>query len=210
MEGEQLELEGIAQAVRKKASIAPDEIVSGPTLIERLLKTRVRVAPTLGSTACLTFDGRFYRVILREVSDDSNFDCAHELSHFALRTIARYFGPEEERYANALAAAILVPATIVRAAVGQHGAELAAIDPLADFGQMSQTAAHLRLGEILGDERAVLTKKNRNRMIRSQGHFRWGKAPLIGFLKGERDIPGLVKVQLHGGIDAGRVAFLKR
>jgi hypothetical protein len=208
--GVQLELEGLAREVRRLGGASPDEVISGPELVERVMKTRVRIAPTLTTTACLAFDGAFYRVVLREVADDSNFDCAHELSHFALRTIARYSGPDEERHANALAATILAPAALVRAAIRQHGRDFGALRPLADVVQISQTAAHLRLGEILGDERAVLTKKNRNRIVRGRGGYGWAKAPLLSVLRGHRDVPGLAKTALEGGIDEGRVAFLKR
>lgn len=179
-----------------------------PTIAERVLGLPVRVAPALRTSACLAIvDGQF-RIYIRAVGPDSNFDVAHELGHYALRTIAKYSGPHEERFANYLAAAVLAPPAVVRSAHQAHG-PMKAIRPLAKAALISQTAAQLRLGEVIGDERAVVTKTG-NVIVRTRGAFPWAAVKLVEASEFEFKALGLAKTKLRGGIDTGRIAVRAR
>lgn len=216
MRGEQLELERIASELRRRSQVTSDAVVMSPTLAERILGVPVAVAPTLRTSACLARVGKSYRVFIRAVGPDTNFDIAHELGHYGLRVIAGYQGPDEERLANRVAACLLAPREIVQSVVRTHGRALRSIRPLARTVRISQTAAQLRLGEILEDERAVVTKTG-NVLLRSQGTLDWSTIPVVAVARGdvaievvrERDLGwrGLARARLRGGIDEGRVAL---
>jgi hypothetical protein len=70
---------------------------------------------------------------------------------------------------------------------------------------LSQTATFLRLGEVLRDERAVVTRSG-NVLVRTQGAFPWASVPVVDVARGKR-WPGLSRAHLRGGIDDGRVAL---
>lgn len=188
--------------------MGPNELEIAPVIAERVLGVPLRVAPTLKTRACLAVVDGKYRIYIRSVGPDSNFDVAHELGHYALREIAGYSGPDEERFANHVAAAILAPGGIVRTVYIKHGA-LKAIRPLAKAAMLSQTAAQLRLGEVIGDERAVVTKTG-NVLVRSRGAFPWSAVTVVNASPGELRALGLAKAALRGGIDTGRVALRAR
>lgn len=204
---EEGDLEGLAAELRRLAGLGEDDLVLAPTIAKRL-GVPIRMAPTLQAAACLAVvDGQF-RIYLRGVGSDSNFDVAHELGHYALRSLARYDGPQEERYANYVAAAVLAPPPIVREAHQRYGA-LKAIRPLAKTTLLSQTAAQLRLGEVIGDERAVVTASG-NVLIRTRGAFPWAEVSIIDADDRTFRSLGLAKTTLRGGIDTGRVALRAR
>lgn len=206
--GVQRELEGLAREVRRRAGLNDDELALAPTIAERVLGRPIRIVPSLSTAACISFEDGRARILLREVRPDSNFDIAHELGHYALREIAGYSGADEERYANQIAAAMLAPSEVVRAVRRRHGGGLRPIRPLACATLISQTSAQLRLGEVLEDERAVVTK-NGNVLVRSQGAFPWADVPIIDVARGGQ-YRGLAKAKLRGGIDEGRVALRAR
>jgi len=200
------ELERLARDLRRIARLTDDEIALAPTIAERVLGVPVRLAPTMATAACLAeHDGR-WRIFLRAVGPDTNFDVAHELAHYALRELAGYRGPDEERFANHVAAAMLAPPKIVRHFRREHGDGLAPIRPLARAVVISQTASQLRLGEVLEDERAVVTKTG-NVIIRSRGVFPWASVPIVDVARGGARWKGVAKARLRGGIEEGRVAL---
>jgi hypothetical protein len=201
----QLEVERLAADARRVAGVGPCEIVRAPVLIAALLGARaVAVAPTLRTSACLTVvDGR-YLILLRKISDESNFDMMHEGAHAILRGVVGYRGPHEERTANALAAAMLASPDAVRRWRG--AAEGERLGPLARAFGLSQTGMFLRLGEVRGDERAVVTRSG-NVLIRSQGAFPWATAPIADLAQAKARWPSVRKARLRGGIDEGRVTL---
>ncbi len=200
----QRDVESLAADARRVAGVGLDEIVRAPVLLAALLGPRaVALAPTLRTSACLTVvDGR-YRILLRELSADSNFDLMHEGAHAILRGFVKYVGPNEERVANALAAALLASPLAVtrwRHRIGERLGLLASA-----FG-LSQTAMFLRIGEVRGDERAVVTRSG-NVLVRSQGAFPWATTPVADLARATKRWIGVRKTRLCGGIDEGRVTL---
>ncbi len=200
----QHEVERLAADARRVARVSPCEIVRAPLLIEALLgRNAVAIAPTLRTSACLTVHQGRYLILLREVSGDSNFDMMHEASHAILRGVVGYRGPNEERIANALAAAMLAPPEAVRQ---RRAAMTKKLAPLARAFGLSQTAMFLRLGEVCRDERAVVTRSG-NILIRTQGAFPWATAPIAALAADATRWRGIRKAELRGGIDEGRVTL---
>jgi len=79
--------------------------------------------------------------------------------------------------------------------------------PIAKTFGLSQTATQLRLAEVLGDERAVVTANHANVLVRGRG---WGSVPVLRIAAGQARRPDVAKVTLRGGIDEGRVALRRR
>lgn len=211
MKGEQLELELLADEVRKRAGLAENENALATTIAVRLLgPTGVAIDPDLHGVAYLRrrSDGGF-QIVVRPGLVDVRFVIAHELGHYALREVAHaeLAGAEEERAANYLAAAILAPAESIRRAHRYFGNELRQLRPLAKTFGLSQTSTQLRLGEVLGDERAIVTARNGNILTRGQV---WATVPVLEVARGSRRTIGILKVTLRGGIDEGRIALRAR
>ncbi len=97
---------------------------------------------------------------------------------------------------------------MVRAVHSEHG-RFKAIRPLAKVALLSQTAAQLRLGEVIGDERAVVTKSG-HVLVRTQGAYPWTTVHVVDASGYELRQLGLAKTKLRGGIDTGRVALVAR
>lgn len=146
-----------------------------------------------------------YQIAIRPDSPDLRFSIAHELGHWAVRHMAKWPMTivREEAAANYLAAAILAPATTVRRAHRLYGERLAWM--AGRFG-LSQTAMSLRLAEVLGDERAVVTGTGN---VLARGAC-WQALPTVEIARGLVRAPAIARRRLHGGIDAGRVALRSR
>jgi hypothetical protein len=208
---ENKELESLARELRRLAGLDGDQVVLAPRIVEGVLGVPVRVAPTLSTAACLAHENGRFEILIREVTPDTNFDIAHELGHYALKEIGRYVGPEEERYANQIAAILLAPQEVVRHACRAYGRSLRVIAPLAQTVRISQTAAHFRLGEVLQDARVVLTQRHGNVLVRSVGKtVDWTQVPIAEVARGKTKWKGIVRAELRGGIDEGRVALRAR
>lgn len=204
------ELESVAAELRRRANLRSDELALAPSIAERVLGAPVAIAPTLRTSACLARVHDSYQIFLQEIGPDSNFDIAHELAHYALREIAHYVGPDEERLANQLAAMLLAPTSVVRAICEKHGTKLRPIRPLAKAARISQTAAHLRLGEVLRDARLIVTKRSGFILTRRTGITDWEQLPILEIAGGQREVSGVLRAELRGGIDEGRVALRAR
>lgn len=199
--------ERLALEVRRRAKLRDDEIALAPTIAERVMGCEVAIASELAATACLTRTDGAYQILIREVHSDTNFDIAHELAHYALREIEKYRGPDEERYANQIAANIIAPRPIVRAVCRRHGRGVEAIRPLARATRLSQTAAHFRLGEVWHDGRLVVTAMSGNVLIRTTGQIDWTTLPVAELARGRQERRDVEREELSGGIDAGRIAL---
>lgn len=209
MKGKQLEFEEIAKEVRRRAGLNDDELELSTRIAARVLgPDAIALDPELSNPAYLrrTIDG--WQIVVNPGARDVRFHVAHELGEWALRALARFEGDDasRERAANYIAAAILAPETTVRRAHARFGER---VQRLAGHFQMSQTAIVLRLAEVTGDERAVVTKTG-NILLRTQGAFPWADVPVIDVARGETRWRGLTKATLRGGIDEGRVALRAR
>gem|GEM_PF-4982883 len=209
MKGEQLELEELAREVRRRAGLSDDDVELATRIAARVLgPDAIALDTTMRGAAYLrrTIDG--WQIVVNPRGRDVRFHVAHELGEWALRSLAKFQGSEveRERAANYLAAAILAPEPAVRrvhAAVGERLPVLAS-----QFG-LSQTSVVLRLAEVHGDERAVVTASG-NVLLRTQGAFPWMNVPVVDVARGAARWVGLAKAQLRGGIDEGRVALRVR
>jgi hypothetical protein len=97
----------------------------------------------------------------------------------------------------------------VRAGLVFYGRKLEAVAPLSHAVLISQTAANLRLGEVLCDERVVVTKSG-NVLRNAETSFAMPDTLVVARARDERDRPGIARALLCGGIDEGRVALRGR
>jgi hypothetical protein len=74
---------------------------------------------------------------------------------------------------------------------------------------LSKTSMVLRLAEVRGDERVVVTKNN-NVIIRTKGAYPWADIPIVDVARDKKTWRDIVKTKLSGGIDDKRVALRAR
>lgn len=196
-----VELEKLARCIRRLAGLEDDELLLAPEIAGRLLGPRGVVFGPPGT--CAHLDGM--RIVVPRDHPDLNFAVAHELAELALVRTNRFDGRhvDRERAANYLGAAILAPPQAVRRAHEYHGERLRTI---ARIFALSQTSMALRIAEVRGDERAVVTRTG-HVIVRSKGAFPWMTVPVLSVARGTTRWKGLVKAHLRGGIDEGRVAL---
>ncbi len=199
---QEVELESVAEEVRRRAHVASTELPLASEIAVRLLGARGFAFGHPAAGARLIGN----RIIVPPNHPDLNFVIGHELGEWALRELVGYRdrGPEKEAAANYIAAAIIAPREAVRAAHKQYGERIA---KLARAFVMSQTAMFLRLAEVLSDERAVLTVSGN---VLSRGTA----LRLVSLREAARyvarypaKLPGVARARLRGGIDEGRIAF---
>lgn len=166
----------------------------------------VAIVDRLACGARLRWDRDGYVIEIQTGLPDMNFACAHEIAHWALRTLEGYEGEHEERYANYVGAALLMPRALVRAGLEFYGRKLEAVEPMARAVLVSGTAANLRLGEVTADQRVVVTKTG-NVLRSSDEAFAEPDVDVRDIARRRGKTPGIVKVALRGGIDEGRVAL---
>lgn len=209
LKGQQLELESIAREVRRRAGLADDDVAVATRIAARLLGPGSVVADReLAGTAYLVRTEHGFQIVVNPNGRDVRFSVAHEIGEWALRTIANFQGPdvERERAANYIAAAVLAPEGAVRRAHERRGERIRTL--AREFG-LSQTSMVLRLAEVQGDERAVVTRTG-NVLLRTRGAFAWASVPVVDVARGAARWCGLAKSRLTGGIDEGRVALRVR
>lgn len=162
MRGVQLELEALAQAVRRSAGLAPDDFADA-----------VHIATTFVGSDGIVYDDELegvaylrrredgsHEIVLKPGMPDVRFRLLHEVGHLAIRqNIGERLAIDvEERAANYVAAAIMAPADLVRRAHTHFGPDFGAMRTLGQAFGMSATSAELRVGEVVGGERGVATK----------------------------------------------------
>lgn len=200
------DLEQLAGWIRRLAAVGDEEIEIAPVMAGRILGDRgIVVDREQRGLGYLERNDRGEYTIRVRPHLDLNFTIAHELGHWALREIARWHGsrPEEERAANRLAAAIIASPCALSRVHRDHGERY---DQIADAFSLSQTAIVLRLAEVLGDERAVVTRRG-HVLLRSGGAYPWADVPVVDVARGAAKWRGLARARLRGGIDHGRVAL---
>lgn len=208
MRGEQLDWEFLAREVRGRAGVAEDELPLAAEIAVRLLGPTGLIYGHPAAGARL--EG--HTVLVPKNHPDQNFVIAHELGEWALKHIARFRGEsaKKEEAANYIAAAIIAPRPAVKAAYECFGEDVAT---MGRAFAMSCTATVLRLAEVRGDERAVVTSKSQNVIVRNPQRVDWADPKILrvaGRLArgGSGSYPGLVKTAVFDlGIDRGRVAF---
>jgi hypothetical protein len=209
LRGQQLEFEGLAQEVRRRAGVDDGRLELVSKMATALLgRGAVRLVPGMRGAAYLkrSQKGGWYIVVNPDMPD-VRFNLAHELAEWALVCVANFRGTEleRERAANYVAAAILAPARAVLHTYVEVGERYKKI---ADRFGLSQTSAVLRLAEVRGDDRAIVTRSG-NVLVRTQGAFPWAEVPVVEVARG-RPWTGLSSTRLRGGIDEGRVALRAR
>lgn len=189
--------------LRKLARLRDDDLQLAPQIAARILGSSGVVFGAAGTVARL--EG--HQIVVPQDHPDMNFAIAHELAEWGLREIAKFKGGhvEKERAANSVGAAILAPRAIVLIAHAHYGERLR---PLSRTFAISQTNVVLRLAEVCGDERAVVTLSG-HVFMRSQGAFPWADVPIVKVARGDSWC-GLAKTRLRGGIDEGRIALRAR
>ncbi len=204
------ELECLTNDLRDFAGLKRSEVVDAGEFAVRLLgPDSIVIVDELEDGARLRQTGKGYCIELRNNLSDINFRCANEIGRWALREFRRYNGPDEKHYAGYVGAALLMPRRLVIDIVQYYGRIHEAISPLAIQCEVSKTSAQLRIAEVLGDERAVVTK-NGNVIVRNAARIDW-KDPAIKEMRrsGVHHLR-LSKTRLDGGIDTGRVALTLR
>lgn len=199
------DLDRLAKEVRARARLKDDELERAPEIIVRILGPRsIAVSRSMRCAGRLDRDERGYVIVVREGARDMNFTLAHELAHWALIEIARFKGPRlaEERAANYVAAAILAPKRSVQRASKIWDS----LPEMAEAFGLAKTSMNLRLGEVLHDDRFVVTVSG-NVLRRDSMHHLTDED-----IRAEARSPvrrNLAKTYLRGGIDEGRVAMVR-
>ena len=189
---EQLELEGIADAAYRDASLDPEH-----PHITRLARALLgagaihRGPRPLHGPAALIRVGEDWRIVLARSLPPvyAVFAVGHELAHWLLAKHG-YEGDDEEAAADYLGAALLAPRRAFLAARRALGDDLPA---LAKAFSTTETGAALRLGEVLRVPVAVISPE----LVRVRGPEEWlwpDEATVRGWARGR--MAGLRKVRL--------------
>ena len=193
------QLELLATGYRSVHGFTTEDVVTSVDLIVRALGEEALV-PICGveQTTCIEDIEGEPRILFRPDTPDLNHRLAHELGHVVLYEAGASGCEDEERAANYLAVALLVPPSLMLRAHAAFGEDY---DRISAAFSVSKTSAVIRIGEVrTNDDRAVITSRRRNTIVSGPSIRRHIE---IGH-------PGLVKVRLHGGIDEGRTAVRMR
>lgn len=198
-------IEAVALEMRRGAGFGDEERIYVSDVIAHWMgNDAIEVVDSMVGRAALVKVAGRYRVMIKSNTFDARFTFAHEFGHWALEVHAgmRFESTvERERAANLFAAVLLAPRALVRRAYSFFGEKH---ETIAEKLHMSQTATVLRLGEVLGDPRAVVTRSGRT-FVRNQSHL---LDPVRALRAARGSTPrGLSKTRLRGGIDEGRVAL---
>lgn len=190
---EQLELEGIAEAILREGEQEDDEAPRLAQLVTTHLgPNAVEYASGLRGDGALARVGDTWRIYVRRglPIERRAFAISHELAEWWFRVRSRYQGEDIEHCANYVAAAILSPRRAFRLALEEHGQDFA---ELACAFRTTETHVALREAELARMPRAVISPA----IVRVRGpeEFVW---PAEGIMRGwtRKATPGLRKVRL--------------
>lgn len=190
--GEQLDLEGIANAAYVEAGLDSSQ-PSVPRLARALLGADAiqRGPRPLHAPAALIRVGESWRIILARSLPRlcAMFAVGHELGHWLLARHG-YDGADEERAADHLGAALLAPRRAFLTARRALGEDL---PTLAEAFSMTETGAALRLGEVTGVPLAVVAPMQVR--VRGPEGWVWPDEPTLRKWA-RRPVPGLRKTTL--------------
>lgn len=206
------EVEEVATLLRESVGCGEDDLPLAIEIAERLLGpgSVVYGAPSLPARLIGN------AIVVPKGHPDLNFAVAHECAEWALRELVLWRGEhaQRERAANAIAAAILAPPDAVSRAYRHYGERF---ESLASVFGMSQTAIVLRLAEVEAENRAIVTRSghilarifiNEARELCARNAKVRGIAKAITVAaRSRREVAGVVRATLRGGIDEGRVAL---
>jgi Zn-dependent peptidase ImmA (M78 family) len=167
---EQLELEGIAEAVLHEAGQDDDDVPRLAQLVAAHLgNNAVEYSPIKlrgdGALVRIREDWRIY--VRRGLSiERRSFAIAHELAEWWLRVREKYQGEDVEHAANYIAAAILSPRRAFRLALEQFGHDFS---ELAGAFRVTETHVALREAELARLPRAVVSPA----LVRVRGPEEW-------------------------------------
>lgn len=189
------ELEGIALALYNEIGEDPER----PPSAFRLARAVPGVGPVerprnmIGPAVTFQVAGKDRIAVKASIPlEYAHFYVGHELGHILLRRNGLACGGErEERAADYLGAALLMPRAAVRAVYRAEGFAPAA---LAEIIVCTQTAAVLRLGEVVGTPLAAISPA----LVRVRGPETWiwpDEVTIRRWASG-RSRPGLAKVRL--------------
>jgi predicted transcriptional regulator len=191
---EQLELEGIAEALLREAGQDDDDVPRLAQLVTAHLgKNAVEYAPIrLGGDGALVRIREEWRIYIRRglPVERRSFAIAHELAEWWLRVRERYQGEDVEHAANYIAAAVLSPRRAFRLALEQFGHDFR---ELAGAFRVTETHVALREAELARLPRAVVSPA----LVRVRGPEEWvwpDEAVVRRWARGAA--PGLRKVRL--------------
>lgn len=204
------QLELFANELRQRAGLEEDELVDAVELAVRLLGGDcLWVMDRSPHGARLQHGADGYRIEIRDNLPDINFACAREVARWGLREFWRCKVETEHELAPQLGAALLMPLDVVLGVVERYGTGLRPVRPLAIMSQVSKTSAQLRIAEVVGDERGVVTRTG-HVLVRNASVIDWNDPAVQATRHDGVEHMNLVKAPLRGGIDEGRVALVRR
>ena len=196
------EIERLAMDVRRGAGFGDDQVVHVNAVVRHWMGVGVEMIEPGGLyLGSLEVIGGRVQIVVVDTALDPRFVAAHELGHWVFRhRLGMSFTTEadEERAANVFAATLLAPASLVSRAYEFFGED---VPEIADGLRISQTSAVLRLGEVRGEDRGVVTPGGRA-LLRGATLTR---ERALAAARG--DVRGLARTRLRGGLDEGRVAI---
>lgn len=196
-------IEGEAEAALTRAQLPLDESPRALALATGLLGPGAVeiVRGRLSTRAALARVGDQWRVYLRAGLDplDARWCVAHELAEYVLARLD-YRGEDVERVADRLAAAMLVPARLVRALAWRR---LDAVPLLAERAGVTCTSAALRMGEAAQVPLVVVAPTH----VHARGPESWAWPSEAELRKlARRGAPGVARAKLDD--DPRRVALV--
>lgn len=195
------DLEALALAVRRVASLDEGEILSSMQIARRALGPKpIQIVAALTTPAIIGRVHGEWRIFISPRAPDRNFNIAHELGHWILDREGVPRGPETERHADHIGAAILASPAAMRRVHAHVGEDYRAI---ANAFDATQSLAVLRTAHVLGADRALVSS-----IVRvHRAKFAWPDEPIVRRWANERPPPGVERVRLSGAYDRGRVVL---
>lgn len=160
--GKEKEIERVAMDIRRGAGFGDERVVHVGATVRHWMGVDVAmVEPGQLQLGTLVRAGDGWQIVVVDTAMDPRFVASHELGHWVFRHLLGMTFPsldDEERAANVFAAVLLAPAKLVTRAHAHFGEDVRAI---AKGLHISQTSTVLRLGEVRGEDRGVVTPGGR-------------------------------------------------
>jgi hypothetical protein len=201
--GDEFDLEALAAEALARANADDEDPPSVFELIEKILGTKVRRPAHLVTAGALARVGETLIVAVKASLpiQRAHHVAGHELGHALIRE-ARLRCDDEERAADYLGACLMMPRRYVEKLYRCEGFAPAI---LAGEVVATQTAAALRIGEVIGMPLAAVSP----RIVRVRGAqpFEWGGEERIRELANKRRLgPGIARTRLTD--EKGRFALV--